>query len=47
MTLFTKEVYMKTALIALTSGIVGFLLGTTVEFVKNFDNNYEFDLEEE
>lgn len=35
---------MKTALIALTSGVIGFLIGTSIEFARNFDNKYDFDL---
>jgi hypothetical protein len=31
----------------LTGGILGFLIGSTVEFFRNFDKDYDFDLEDE
>jgi hypothetical protein len=31
----------------LTGGILGFLLGSTIEFFHNFDKDYDFDLGDE
>ena len=27
-------------------GVLGFILGSTIQFFRNFDKNYEFDIED-
>jgi hypothetical protein len=37
---------MSTILLMLASGILGFIIGTTIKFIKHFDNNYDFSDED-